>query len=48
MIEKITDWLTLLVIGAVAIRLITNPQTANTLNSIFHGVAEDITASVGG
>lgn len=47
MMDKIGDFFTLLVVGAVAVHIVTNKNSSGTLNSVFHGVAEDITASVG-
>lgn len=47
MMDKIGDFLTLLVIGGVAVRIVTNKNSAPTLGTAFHGVAEDITAAVG-
>lgn len=37
----------LIIVGGIAIRVITNPTTAKTVAAAFHGVAEDITASFG-
>ncbi len=45
MLDKIGDFLTLLVIGAVSVRIVTNANSANTLGTVFHGVAEDVTAA---
>lgn len=47
MFDKIGDAFTLLIVGAVAVHIVTNKNSSGTLNSVFHGVAEDITASVG-
>jgi hypothetical protein len=48
MFDKIGDFFTLLVIGAVAVHIVTNPNSKGTIGTVFSGVAEDISASVGG
>lgn len=45
--DKVTSIFALIVTGGVAIRIITNPASAKTLASVFHGVGEDIHASFG-
>lgn len=47
MLDKIGDFFTLLIVGAVAFHITTNVNSKGTIDSVFHGVAEDITASVG-
>jgi hypothetical protein len=47
MLDKIGDFFTLLVTGAVAVHIITNKNSSGTISSVFDGVAKDISASVG-
>lgn len=47
MLDKVGDFFTLLVIGAIAVHIVTNPNSKGTLGTVFNGVAEDIKASVG-
>lgn len=46
MLDKVGSFFTLLVIGAVAVHIATNKESAGTITSVFNGVAEDISASV--
>lgn len=48
MADKIGDFFTLLVIGAVAFHIITNANSAKTLSAVFDGTAKDITAATSG
>lgn len=47
MIDKIFSIGSAIIIGGVAIRIITNKNSATTVSAIFHGVGEDIHASFG-
>lgn len=47
MLDTVGNFLTLLLIGAVAVRILTNKNSASVLGTVFHGVAEDVTAAVG-
>lgn len=47
MIDKLFTIGSSIIIGGVAIRIITNKNSAATTGAIFHGVAEDISASFG-
>ena len=46
MLDKIGDAFALLVIGAVAVHIIINPNSKGTLGAVFTGVAQDISAAV--
>jgi hypothetical protein len=48
MLDKIGSFLTLLVVGSVSFHIITNKNSANTLGTVFHGVAEDVEATTAG
>lgn len=47
MLDRITTIFTSIIIGGVAIRIMTNKNSQGTTGAIFHGVAEDIHASFG-
>jgi hypothetical protein len=48
MLDKIGDFFTLLVVGAVAVHIVTNRNSAGTISAIYNGTAQDIKAAVGG
>lgn len=45
--DKITSVFALIITGGIAIRIVTNKESATTLAAVFHGVGEDIHASFG-
>jgi hypothetical protein len=45
--DKIVTIFTTIIIGGVAIRILTNKNTSSTVGVAFHGIAEDISASFG-
>jgi hypothetical protein len=47
MLDKGFSFLSLIVIGGIAIRIITNKNSASVIGTVFTGVAEDISASFG-
>lgn len=47
MLDNVTSIFSLIIIGGIVIRVVTNKDSAGTLNSVFHGVGEDIHASFG-
>lgn len=47
MVDQIGRVFTLIIVGGVAIRIVTNPRSAKTLSSVFNGIANDIHASFG-
>lgn len=47
MAERIANIFGLIIVGGVAIRIVTNKNSATTIGTAFHGLAEDITASFG-
>lgn len=47
MVDQFGRILSLIVIGGVAIRIVTNKNTASTIGAAFRGLAEDINASFG-
>jgi hypothetical protein len=47
MIDQAFSFLSLIVIGGVAIRILTNKQAGSTIGGIFNGIAGDISASFG-
>jgi hypothetical protein len=47
MLDKVGNFFTLLLIGAIAVRMMTNKNSATTLGTVFHGVAEDVHAATG-
>lgn len=47
MLDTVGNFLTLLILGAVAVRIMTNKNSATTLGTVFHGVAEDVHAATG-
>lgn len=47
MLNTVGDVATLLVLGAVAVRIITDKNSRGTLGTVFHGFAEDINAATG-
>lgn len=47
MFDKITTIATAIIMGGVAIRIMTNRNSASVTSAIFHGVAQDIHASFG-
>lgn len=47
MVDQFGRIFSLIIVGGVAIRIVTNKQTASTLSAAFHGLAADITAAFG-
>lgn len=47
MIDKVANVMSLIIIGGVAIRIVTNPHSAKTIGAVFNGFAADINASFG-
>jgi hypothetical protein len=47
MLDKIGDFFTLLVVGAVAVHITTNKNSAGTIAAVYDGTAKDISAAVG-
>lgn len=47
MLDKVGNFFTLLILGAVAVRIMTNKNSASVLGTVFHGVAEDVSAATG-
>ncbi len=47
MLDEVGDFLTFLVVGAVAVHIGTNKNSAGPISAVFDGVAKDISASVG-
>lgn len=45
MLDRAFSFLSLIIIGGVAIRILTNKNSASVIGTIFTGVAEDISAS---
>lgn len=47
MLDKIGDFFTLLVVGAIAVHIVTNKNSAGTIKAVYDGTAKDIQAAVG-
>lgn len=47
MFDKVLTIFSTIIVGGVAIRILTNKNSASVVGTMFHGVAEDITASFG-
>lgn len=47
MVDKFVSIFTTIIIGGVAIRILTNANSRGTVAALFHGIAENITASFG-
>lgn len=47
MLDQIGNIATLLIIGAIIVRIFTNKNSQGILGTVFHGFAEDVNASVG-
>lgn len=45
--DKVVSVFSLIIMGGIVIRVVTNKESASTLSAVFHGVGEDIHASFG-
>jgi hypothetical protein len=45
--DQLVSVFALIITGGIAIRILTNKNSADVIGTIFHGTAEDISASFG-
>jgi hypothetical protein len=45
--DKLVTVFSLIITGGIGIRILTNKNSADVIGTIFHGTAEDISASFG-